>query len=711
MIEGNDGGACVSFNGAETWSNIYNQLTSQFYRMTTDNQFPYRVYATQQDNSAISVPSQSHLGAILWGDSYLVGSSESGHIVVKPDDPNIVYSGAIGSTPGGGAPILRYDHRSKQVRAVTVWPESSGSWPPKDQKYRFSWSFPMVFSPHDPNVLYAAANIVFRSTDEGGSWEAISPDLTRNDPTKQELSGGPVSTEGGSIETYCTIFAFVESPHERGVFWAGSDDGLVHISRDNGETWENVTPADLPEWTMVCMIEPSPHDPATAYLAGTRYKLDDFRPFLYKTNDYGKTWRQITGGIPEHDFTRVIREDPSRRGLLYTGTETGVYVSLDDGASWQSLQLPVVPVQDMVVKGNDLVVATHGRSFWILDDLTPLRQISGAALAGPAHLFKPAPTYRLLRQLGLVPGAGPGKTYSAGTFGTGGTYYERPSADGSPTRVLLDAGTNPPAGVIVTYHLSQHPEDEVKLTFFDSSGEVIRAFSTTGDDQPSLHATPGMNRFVWDMRYPDATSLAGDKAPDRKSVQPSTAPLATPGTYRVELSAGGRTYSESVEILKDPRGTATQEDLDAQFDLLIAIRDKLSATRRATGHIREVRRQVEEWESRAKGLPSAASLSEAAQQLRDKLSAVESELVVVRPPGRPARGLPSRLNEKLEALVPVVSAGDARPTRQSYEVFNELSAGVDDQLGRLRPLVDTDVAAFAELVRQLGVPALVAGTD
>ena len=715
MIEGNDGGACVSFNGGDTWSTIYNQPTAEFYHVATDSQFPYRVYATQQDNSAISVPSHGDIGAILWGDCYLVGSSESGQIAVKPDDANIVYSGAIGSTPGGGAPLFRYDHRTKQVRAITVWPETNAGWPPRDQKYRFAWSFPIAISPHDSNTLYTAANVAFKSTDEGTSWEPISPDLTRDDPTKQAPRQG-ISTEGGQIETYCTIFAFVESPHESGVLWAGTDDGLVHISRDGGTTWEDVTPADLPEWTMVCMIEVSPHDAATAYFAATRYKLDDFRPLLYKTSDYGRTWHKITEGIPEDDFTRVIREDPSRRGLLYAGTETGVHISLDDGASWQPLRLkpsagsptgralPVVPVYDMVIKDNDLVAGTHGRSFWILDDLTPLRQITDAALKAPAHLFKPAPTYRLLRQLGLVHGAGPGKNYSADNFGTGGTYYEKPTANGKPTRVFLDAGENRPVGAIVTYYLKEQPEDELTLTFLDSKGQHVKTFSSRGADGERLWARAGANRFVWDLRYPDAEQLPGDNVQDRKSLRPNVAPLAPPGTYRIELSVGGQSYSESFEVLKDPRSPATQEELEEQFNLLISIRDRMSEARLGVRQTRRVRQQVEEWERRAQGRLSAAPLLEAAQRLKEKLSTLEDKLITVVPPGRTSKGLPSRLTEKLEALVPVVSSTDAGPTKQSYDLFAELSAALGVQLRTLQTILDTDLARFTDLVRELQIP-------
>ncbi len=396
MIEGSDGGACISFNGAESWSTVYNQPTIEFYHVITDSQDPYRVYGAQQDNSTLSTLSRSTLAGITESDTYEVGGGESGYIAVRPDNPNIVFAGNYQGY------ITRYDHRSDQKQNIAVWPELASGWGAKDQKYRFQWTAPIVLSPHDPNVLYITGNHVFRSTDEGNSWESISPDLTRNDVTKQEASGGPITKDNTGAEYYDTIFAFAESPLVRGLFWAGSDDGLIHVSRDNGQSWQNVTPPDLPVWALITIIEPSPHDPATAYVAATRYKLDDFEPYLYKTNDYGQTWTKITNDIRENDFTRAIREDPERRGLLFAGTETGMYVSFDDGEHWQPLQLnlPVVPIHDLVINGSDLVVATHGRAFWILDDITPLRRMSKDVQDSSIFLFKPGVTTRSMTNLG-----------------------------------------------------------------------------------------------------------------------------------------------------------------------------------------------------------------------------------------------------------------------------------------------------------------------
>jgi photosystem II stability/assembly factor-like uncharacterized protein len=717
MIEGNDGGACVSFNGGASWSTIYNQPTAQFYHVTTDMRFPYRVYGTQQDNTAISVPSRSEKAVILPSDCYPVGSSESGYIAVRPDNPNIVYSGAIGSAPGGGGVLLRYDHHTKQVQIITVWPEMYGGWGAKDLKYRFQWTYPIVLSPHDPNVLYAAGNRLFRSTNEGISWEAISPDLTRNDVAKMVPSGGPITKDTTGAEHYGTIFAFVESPHERGVFWVGTDDGLIQLSKDSGRTWEDVTPKDLPEWTLISMIEVSPHEPATVYVAATRYKLDDTRPYLYKTRDYGKTWELITNGIPEHDFTRVIREDPARRGLLYAGTETGIYIAFDEGASWQSLRLnlPAVPIYDLVIKDHDLIAATHGRSFWILDDLTPLHQLTDDVAQASAHLFTPRPTSRVPPPMGYGRPAGPGKNYMLAQ-GVPATYYETQTPTGQTVRTFLDAGQNPPDGVVVTYYLREPPQAEVALSFLDAQGQLIKRFSSQVMNEQPSPASPkelrvptevGMNRFVWNMRYPDARAVPGDVTTERSL----TGPLALPGTYQVQLSVGEQTYAASFEIRKDPRVAATQADFEAQFSLLMRLRDKLSETHDAINRLRSIRQQMEEWVRRTKGLSdhtASEAVAKAANDFKQKLSAIEEELIQSRARVQQDQlNFPTRLNAKLAGLASVVSSADGAPTQQSYDVFRDLSARIDQQIIQVREVMEKDAAAFNDLIRQLEVPAIV----
>ncbi len=486
MICGHDGGACVTFNGAESWSSIYNQPTGEFYHVITDNQVPYRVYGSQQDNTTITLPSRSALGAITIADYYEVGGCESGYIAVRPDDPTIVYAGCYQGY------MTRYDHRTKQTRDISVWPEASGGWPAQDLKYRFQWTFPIVLSPHDPTVLFATGNHVFRSTNEGASWEEISPDLTRNEKSRIGPSGGPITKDLVGTEYYGTIFAFAESPHQQGLFWAGSDDGLLHISHDGGQNWQKITPGALPEWALVSIIEPSPHDPASAYLAATCYKQDDFQPYLYKTNDYGKTWTKITTGIPDNGFTRVIREDPDRRGLLYAGTETGLYVSFDDGAHWQSLRLnmPAVPIHDFVIKDDDLVVATHGRSFWILDDISPLRQVSDEACEASVHLFQPRPTTRFLTAFSYSMPPTPGKNFAfLGPFQV--TYRQQEIATGEKVKKYLDAGQNLPDGAIIHYYLKEQPQGEVTLTFLTASGQVIRTFSS---EEKKEQPRPGLDK-------------------------------------------------------------------------------------------------------------------------------------------------------------------------------------------------------------------------
>ena len=729
MINGSDGGTAVTFNGGGSWSTIFNQPTSQFYHLTTDNQFPYRVYATQQDNNTISVPSRSNKGAILWSECYSVGSAESGHIAVRPDDPNIVYSGGVGSVPGGGDSLNRYDHRTGQTRNISVWPEVDWGEGLKDHKYRFQWTYPIVISPHDPNVLYVAGEKLFRSENEGTSWEEVSPDLTRGDVTKMEPSGGPLTLDTTYPEHYGTIFAFAESPHEQGVFWVGSDDGLVHISRDGGKSWTDATPADLPEWTRIDVIEVSPHNASTAYMAATRYKHDDTRPFLYKTTDYGETWTKITDGIPEDDFTRVITEDPVRQGLLYAGTETAVYVSFDDGASWQPLQraplagsgqapsagsgqvLPAVPISDMVVKGDELVVATNGRSFWILDDLTVLRQLHAEPAPPPIRLLKPGTTYRITPPISTIRKAAPGKNYSI-AHETYTAFYQEQSPSGETVRTLLDAGANPPNGVVVSYYLAGHPEGETKLSFLDAEGHAIRSFSShstehtgssDGPKDPSVAVELGMNRFVWDMRYPEARGVRGEDKPDQMPL----GPLVPPGEYQVELSVGDQTQSQTFELLKDPRVTVTQADLEEQAAQSISIRDKLSEANDAVSQVREVRTQSDEWTERAAGHPASKTVSEAADGLKAKLATVENELVSPKTPqGTDDPNERSRLVDKLAGLATVPATADSAPTQQSYRVFEDLTARTDAQLDKLRDIIDADVARFVELVRELEIPVI-----
>ena len=722
MIQGNDGGANVSFNAGGSWSTIHNQLTAQFYTVTTDTREPhYRVYGTQQDNSSISVPSNTNDGAIVMEDCYSAGTGESGYMAVHPDDPDIVYVGSVGSAPGGGGALQRYHHGTGQVQLVNVWPAAHGGIGPGALKYRFPWTYPILFSPHDPGVLYTAGNVVFRSTDEGQSWEPLSPDLTRNDPAKLGPSGGPVTKDTSGAEHYCTVYTLRESPHEPGVFWAGSDDGLVHVSRDGATTWRDVTPPGLPEWSFIRTVEPSPHDPATLYLAATAYRLGDTAPYLYKTSDYGESWQSITGtgagAIPEDDYTRVIRADPNRAGVLYAGTEIALYVSLDDGGSWRRWKsnLPVTPVYDMTVKDTDLVLATHGRSFWILDDLTPLYQ--STKLDDGAALFAPRTTWRLLPDSFDVISGTDGKDYSIGMTKSAAYIASKDDA-GQLERTFLDAGQGAPAGVIVYYRLPEAPNDaEATLAFLDRDGELMREFrpkpaeyDKRSDEDKALDPGPwmplraGMNRFVWDLRYPGAMRLRGNKT----GAEANRGALVLPGDYQVRLRVGAETLTEWFSVVNDARSPASTEELRDQLTLLLQIRDKITELYVGVGQLRAARDQVGGWRARLKKRGGHDAICAAARAIEDKLAAIETRLIL---PGEQIDviGLnePMRLNEVTATVISVIESADTRPTAASRMVFAEYSSEIDVELAKLRELLSRDLSAFNAMVSEAGLPAVI----
>lgn len=717
MIEGNDGGACVTFDGGRSWSSILNQPTAQFYHVVADDAVPYNVYGSQQDNWAMALPSLDFEGAISWKNYVEPGGGESGYIAIGRKPPHIVYGGGIGTGPGHGR-LIAWNPDTGQKRNVTVWPEvqtvSVAGVGANMLKYRFQWTFPVEVSQHDPDVLYICSNHVHRSTDEGTSWEVISPDLTRNDPDRQGPSGGPITLDNSGAEIYCTIFAFRESPHERGVFWVGSDDGLVHLSQDGGASWQNVTPPELPEWALVSVIEPSPHDPATVYLAATRYKVDDSTPYLFKTSDSGATWTKITGNLPDGALTRVIREDPHRRGLLYCGTETGLYISFDDGVNWQPFQcnLPVTPIHDLIVKGTDLVVATHGRSFWILDDITPLHQMADAH--EPVTLFQPRDTARY-RFYEYAEGEEEGASAYVDYLMTGPVtvaFRHGEDAFGATTRKLLDGGQNPPAGVILHYALAEKPEGDVTLTIFDANGDAVRAFSSAAEVGAKLPTEMGANRFVWDFRYEPPTALENDKpeSQTRKAMVEARIALealaarALPGEYEARLTVGDATVSQRFTVLPDSRLAATAEDLRAQFDLRRGIRDQVDAVHHTINRIRRLRKQVASWEERAQADESLKSVVEGAGPLKEKLTALEEELINP-DPDKPQPG-PTRVKEKLANLSAMADESDDAPTHGSLEVFALLREQADATQRQLEELVDGDVAAFNELVRASGLPAV-----
>ena len=704
MIGCDDGGAWVSFNAGRSWSTIYNQLTAQFYHVAADDQFPYMVYGSQQDNSSIAVPSQTGLGAINWADCYPPGTAESGYVAPKPGDPNIVYVGAIGSSPGGGDALQRYDHRTKQIQLVSVWPEAyhDGA----SAEVRFQWTYPIVFSPHDPNVLYAAGNKVFRTTDEGHSWQAISPDLTYADPDTLGVSG-PLTMDTAGAEMYATVFSLMVSAHQPGVLMAGSDDGLVHVSMNDGGDWANVTPPDLPKFSQVTMIEESPHTPGTVYLTAARHKTGDYGPYVFKSADLGTTWTRIDTGLPSHEFCRVIREDPNRKGLLYLGTELGIHVSFDDGAHWQSLQcnLPVSPVYDFIVKDTDLVVATHGRSFWILDDLTPLHQMHDELLGAEWHLLKPRDVVRTPPHITASWGGTPGgKNYHV-TAGQNATFYVEQHDTGHTTKRVLDAGSDLERGVRITYFLDRAAAGEASLTISDAEGNEIQTFSSTiPDDKKDRHglyitAEAGMNVFQWPMTYPDGVKMIDTEFHERPA-----GPLAKPGRYSVTLTVGDRSMSQSFELLKDPRVSTSDADLAEQFDLMIQIRDKLSEIATGVNTIRSLKRQLDDWTGRLADNESASGAVASAKAVKERLEAVELRLVQ---PELTSDGdslnYREMLFEKLSALPPVVGSADARPTAQSYAVYEKLAGQANEHLAALDAVVTGDLASLNGMLSDLGV--------
>ncbi|HZX82418.1 MAG TPA: hypothetical protein VFF19_02550 [Reyranella sp.] len=701
MIEGNDGGANISFNGGATWSTIYNQKTAQFYRIDVDNQYPYRVYGTQQDNTSISVPSASEWGVITLADCSYPGTGESGFIAVDPRDHNIVYVGAIGSSPGGAGALQRYDHRTRQIQLVNVWPEESTGIAPEDLKYRFAWTFPIVFSPHDPGTLYAGGNCVFRTRDEGMNWERISPDLSLNDRKRQGASGGPITRESAGAEVHATCACVVESPHRRDEIWASTDDGLVHVTRDGGKSWKDVTPKGMPELAYVGCVEVSAHDADTIYVAATRYKLADYRPHLFKSTDGGRSWKSINGNLPKDEISRVVRADAVAKGLLYVGTETGIHFSLDDGATWTRMAgLPNVPVYDMKLKDSDLVAATHGRSFWILDDVTALRGLADGRKG--TRLFAPRTAIRTKLHWSAGANVRSGVAYGP-AFGIDGSTVMVERADGTRYREHLDVGENPPNGAIVYYWLSEKDTGPVTLTFRDSAGRKIVDCTSNDTSLPPAQrpdAKPGLNRFVWNMKYPGPTKLDYGLAPPRpKPLAPDPenppGPTVVPGTYGVELTVGEKGNSKShaakFTVVKDPRLPTTTAEYAAQFALHKELIASVSKLKQAVNRLRKMKRQLEEATGHL-GRGERA-LKNRAEGIVRKLSAIES--VMVDPHRKSVRDVlrnPAGLNDTLLDMVAMATTADRPPTTQTKEVSREVMAKVDSEVAKFEALVKGDIA-------------------
>ena len=665
MVIADDGGAQVSYDGGENWSTYMNQPTSQFYRVTTDNHFPYRIYGAQQDNSTVRIAHRTSGGSIDESDWEPTAGGESAHIAPNPVDPDIVYGGSYDGF------LSRVDHKSDQMRLVDVWPDNPMGHGAEDMKYRFQWNFPIFFSPHDPNKLYTTSNQVHVSMNEGQSWEIISPDLTRNDPSTLGPSGGPITKDNTAVEYYGTIFAAMESAQEKGVIWVGSDDGLVHITKDGGANWENITPSNMPEWMMINSIDIDPHAKGSAYIAGTKYKTGDNKPYLFKTKDYGKTWTKITNGIPSDQFTRVVRVDPKRQGLLYSGTEKGMFISFDDGASWSNFQLdlPIVPITDLTIKNDNLIAATQGRSFWLIDDITPLHQLNDQIANSTYHLFNPMASYRM----------------------GGGRSWQSKSA-----------GKNHPGGVMVHFYLKDvNDSSKIELEFMEQDGSSIKKFSTTAKERnKKMKAEDGFNRFVWNMRYESAERFDGLIM----WAAGTNGPTAMPGNYMVKLSVDGQVMEAPFEILPDPRATASQADYQAQFDFLMTVRNKLTETHVAIKQIREVRGQINKVTGPMKGKEEYKPVLDESKRIMEELKGIEEALYQTKNrSGQDPLNFPIKLNNKLAHLSSQVGRGNFPPTAQAEGVRKEMTSQINKELDAYNKIMEQDIPALNKQIKDAGV--------
>lgn len=657
MIIGDDGGAQVSYDGGETWSTYHNQPTAQFYRVTTDNSFPYKIYAAQQDNSTVRIPHRTEGWSISEDDWESTAGGESAHIAVDPTNPDIVYGGSYDGF------LTRYNHAKNTVRSISVWPDNPMGHGVEDMKYRFQWNFPIFFSPHNPKKLYTASNHLHATTNEGESWELLSPDLTRDDPEKQKSSGGPITQDNTSVEYYCTIFAAAESPVKEGVLWTGSDDGLVHVSQDGGKTWSNVTPKGMPEWMMINSVEPSVFDAGTMYFAGTKYKTGDFAPYLYKTSDYGKTWKKITNGIPAEHFTRVVREDPKRKGLLYAGTETGMYISFDDGANWKPFQLnlPIVPITDLAIKDNNLIVATQGRSLWIIDDLGVIHQLADAK-GKDNYLYKPKDTYRM-----------------------GGA--SRPGS--------LSNGTNHPSGVMTYFNLKDPADKKITLSYLNTRNDTIQKFSTKKNKEKNikeLKVEKGANYHTWDMRGKGAERLDGMIL----WWASTEAPQAVPGQYKVVLEIeGSPTLTQNFTIVPDKNAETDVAGMQKQYDFITDVNETVDKAHQSIKNIRKINGQLEAFQKQYKDDESVKDLIEKAKDLSEQFSEIEKALYQTKNrSGQDPLNFPIKLTNKLAHLNSLVSMDDFPPTQQDIAVKNELTQQVNAELVKFDTLISEEIKAF-----------------
>jgi photosystem II stability/assembly factor-like uncharacterized protein len=685
LINGSDGGASISMDEGKTWTAPYNQPTAQFYHVAVDNRWPYRVYGAQQDNTTIAISSRDDDGVIGRQDWYEVGGGESGFIAPDPKDSEVVYANS------DSGQMTRYDHRTNNMRDVSVYPLDVSGNGAANLQFRLQWTEPLFVSLHDSNVLYTAAQFVIRSPDQGRTWKTISPDLTRNDKSKQQPSGGPITLDITSVEYYDTVFALAESPRQQGLLWAGTDDGLIHLTRNDGQTWENVTPKDMPPWSMVSLIDPSPHDAGTAYAAIDRHKLDDLKPLIYRTHDFGKTWTRIAAGIPDGAYVHAVREDPIRKGLLYAGTELGVFYSADDGSHWQALQLnlPTTPVHDLVVKDNDLVAATHGRSFWILDDVSPLRQVAEGFAPADFHLFKPAAAVRL--------------------------HY--------PNQVerRLPVGDNPPAGAVIDYYLKNKPAETETITLevLTADGKVVRRVSnhkTEGGEQPEewtdrekpmdvIPGAAGANRFVWDLRREDPEKIPGAFYSD----DGPRGPIVAPGRYQARLTVGGRSQTAPLEVVPDPRlkGQITDQGANELADLSMRTWTDIDELHKAVNQIRETRARLDTIKKWSRDSGAAKAVIDAANELEAKMAPTEARLLQVKMAASEDNlRYPNMLNEQYDTFAGTLDTEDFGPTESQRRVYEYLHGELTAELTKWRAISDGDLPAFQSLMLAHGVPSI-----
>ncbi len=667
MAIADDGGAQISNDGGENWTTYHNQPTAQFYRVTTDNSFPYNILGAQQDNTSVRIPHRTDGNSITDKDWIALSIGESAHLAPDPTNPNIIY----GSDYKGYMSLQNLDNG--QERSTNVWPDLPAGSGVEVMKYRFNWNYPLVFSKHDPKKLYAGSNHLHATTNGGQSWQEISPDLTRGEPETIKSSGGPITQDNTGAEYYANIFVITESPYTKDEIWTGSDDGLLHLTTDGGKNWKNVTPPQSPKYNMWNSIDVNPFVKGGAYAVATSYKFGDYTPYIYKTSDYGKTWTVITNGIPKEEFVRVVRADQKRQGLLYAGTEKGMWISFDDGASWNKFQLnlPPVPIADLAWKDDNLIAATHGRSFWMIDDVTPLHQLKSEMTTRGSVLFKPAATYRMPSQ---------------------GGYREPRKGEGE----------NRPGGVLVHFYLKTVDEKtEAKLEFLSVNGEVIKTYNNKAKEKSEqLAVKAGGNRFVWDMRYAGYKTFPGMVFYG----SPNLGPKAVPGKYKVRLTVNGESQEQEFEILKDPRVNTTPEEFRAQFEYLTKVRDKVSEANQGIIDIRKIKEDLSSLKNKMGNEVQYKELMESVKKFEDDLTIHENNIHQTKNRSvQDPLNYGIKMNNRLAHLMVEQAAGDFPPTQQGEQVREMLSKMVDEELSKLQKTIQQNTERINNLAKEKGI--------